>query len=218
MMPFSSSWLRCLKARWQFLTGDSRKAKGRRRSRAGQRKLVVEWLEDRLAPALVINASFDQTFTNEPNAATIEKTINTAISLYEGYIANSITINVTFTENAPPGTPNANWLGNSSFAPMTVPYATYLAALQAQPRDPATTEALASLAASGPNNPVTGGPSIAIQPALATSLGLLPGLTNSGSGAEVVMNNMTADGGIGSVSPKPGKAGFGYPASATIEL
>ena len=49
-----------------------------RDSRARFRPLV-EQLETRLLPSLVINAIFDSTITKDPNAATIERTINTAI-------------------------------------------------------------------------------------------------------------------------------------------
>ena len=47
---------------------------------------------------LVIDPVFDTTITSDPNAATIEGTIDTAISNIEGDIANPVTVTIDFGE------------------------------------------------------------------------------------------------------------------------
>src|SRR5260370_37070292 len=50
------------------------------------------------ANGLVINPTFDSSITSDPNAATIEATINSAIGTYESTFSDPITVNITFKE------------------------------------------------------------------------------------------------------------------------
>ena len=96
---------------------------------------------------LTIVPLFDSTIMSDPNAATIEATINTAISNIESYIANPVTVNITFAEMS-------SGLGQSQTYNASAAYSTYLSALQTnQVRSVDDTAALATLAA-GPGNPV----------------------------------------------------------------
>jgi Ca2+-binding RTX toxin-like protein len=138
------------------------------RSRARFRPLV-EQLEARNVPTLVINPTFGPTITADPNAATIEATINTAIANLENAFTDTVTVNITFNEMTT-GLGKSNWFFN------TVSYTSYLAALTSHATTADDTTALASLPA-GPNNPVDGNSSINVQVANAVALGLASGST-----------------------------------------
>jgi hypothetical protein len=87
--------------------------------RPARYQMLLEQLELRIVPAgLVINPTFDSTITNDPNAATIEATINRAIAAYESFISDSITVNITFQEVT-------TGLGASNGVSYSVPYQTY---------------------------------------------------------------------------------------------
>ena len=47
---------------------------------------------------LVIVPTFDSTITGDPNAATIESTINSLIAIYEATFSDSVTVTITFQE------------------------------------------------------------------------------------------------------------------------
>ena len=49
---------------------------------------------------LVINATFDSTITSDPNAATIEGTINSVIALYQASFSDPVTVAITFHETS----------------------------------------------------------------------------------------------------------------------
>jgi hypothetical protein len=132
-------------------------------SRRPGRQPKLEWLENRVVPALVINPTFDSTIKSDPNAATIENTINQAISIYESYIADSITVNITFQEMSGGLGENLTY-----FVPET--YSSYLAALRTHQTSTADAAALASLSA-GANNPVNNGAMVNIRSPLARALG-----------------------------------------------
>jgi hypothetical protein len=105
-----------------------------------------EQLEARVTPAFAITPTFDSTITSDPNAATIEATINTAIQNFENAFSDNITVNITFAEgNGQPG--------GSSTAFNNVSYAAYQAALASHATTADDTAALASLP-TGPNSPV----------------------------------------------------------------
>ncbi len=113
---------------------------------------------------LTIVPNFDSTIMNDPNAATIEATINTAISNIESYIANPVTVNITFSEMS-------SGLGQSQTYFADVPYTEYLAALQGaqtESRDDVT--ALATLPSST-GNPVDGNANIQTTLPLLRALG-----------------------------------------------
>src|SRR5262249_46770648 len=65
-------------------------------------RLLVEQIEDRTVPALVINPTFDSSITSDPNAAKIEATINTAIQIMESYITNPVTVEIAFSKTGDP--------------------------------------------------------------------------------------------------------------------
>src|SRR5215813_6182549 len=76
------------------------------------------------APAsanLVIIPTFGSSITSDPNAATIENTINAAIAQYEAIFADPITVNITFQEGL--------GLGSSITQIVQVPYASFRTAL-----------------------------------------------------------------------------------------
>jgi autotransporter-associated beta strand protein len=113
---------------------------------------------------LTIVPLFDTTITSDPNVATIEATINTAISNIESYIANPVTVNITFAEMS-------SGLGQSQTFNASASYSTYLSALQTnQVRSADDTAALATLSA-GPGNPVNGNANITATLPLFRALG-----------------------------------------------
>jgi hypothetical protein len=132
-------------------------------ARRPSRRPQLEWLEDRVVPALVINPTFAANIASDPSAAAIESTINQAIRIYEGYVANSITVNFTFEEMS-------GGLGANLTYYVPESYSSYLAALASHKSSAADASALASLPA-GADNPVTGGTTINIRSPLARALG-----------------------------------------------
>lgn len=125
------------------------------------------------ATNLTITPTFDRTITGDPNAAAIEATINTDISNLESYIANPITVAVTFGENASIG------LADSNGTFYHIGYSSYLNALEHnQTLSAADKAALSSLGLTAPytnpnptNNPVNGNTQILIQGTVADALG-----------------------------------------------
>jgi hypothetical protein len=116
------------------------------------------------ANGLVINATFDSSITGDPNAATIEATINSAICTYETMFSDSITVNITFKEV------NSGLGANVTFF-ANIPYSTYLTALTADATTANDATALASLPA-GPNNPVTGNLDVSVKTANLRAVGI----------------------------------------------
>src|SRR5262249_55190339 len=70
----------------------------RRSARRRPLGLHLESLEDRVTPALHIDYTFGPTIQHDPHARDIEATIGKAVQILETYIANDITIHVTFQE------------------------------------------------------------------------------------------------------------------------
>src|SRR5258707_434566 len=66
--------------------------------RATRFRPLLEQFEGRQLLALVINPTFASNITSDPNAATIEATINRAIQAYESSFSDNITVNITFQE------------------------------------------------------------------------------------------------------------------------
>jgi hypothetical protein len=116
---------------------------------------------------LIINPIFDSTITNDPNAAAIEGTINSAIGVFERTFTNPITVNINFAEST-----NISLGENRTFLDFgDVTYAQFRAALAAQPPDAVKTTALAHL----PNtttDPVLGKTHLDIRVPNARALGL----------------------------------------------
>ncbi|PWU08754.1 MAG: hypothetical protein C5B50_28965 [Verrucomicrobia bacterium] len=117
---------------------------------------------------LTIVPTFDSTITSDPNAATIESTINAAIKVYEAAFSDNITVNIKFAEmvNPPPGA-----LGGSSTMGFIISYSSYLSALNSHATTANDATALAHLAA-GPNNPVNGNANMSVASALVRALGM----------------------------------------------
>jgi hypothetical protein len=122
---------------------------------------------------LVIVPDFDSSITSDTNAATIEATINTAISNIEGNISNPVTVYIDFGEMT-------SGLGQSDTDQYVVNYNTYLSALETgQTLSAADTTALASLGLTAPYtspnptvNPVNGGTTIQTTGAVLRAIGL----------------------------------------------
>jgi autotransporter-associated beta strand protein len=113
---------------------------------------------------VTIIPAFDSTITGDPNAATIESTINTAISSIEADLANPVTVNITFGETT-------MGLGQSNTHGGAAAYTSYLFTLQNnQTLSPDDNTALATLPP-GPNNPVNGNANIASTLPLFRALG-----------------------------------------------
>jgi hypothetical protein len=102
---------------------------------------------------LSIIPTYASNITSDPNAAAIETAINSDIATMDSYIANNVTVNISFQETG-------SGLGGSSTYIGTIGYGSYLSALQAQTSlSAADNTAIASLPA-GPNNPVNGNANI----------------------------------------------------------
>lgn len=133
------------------------------------------------ATNLVITPTFDSTITSDPNAAAIEATINTDIANLESYIANPVTVSVTFSETN-------SGLADSTGTLYYEPYSSYLSHLEHnQTLSTADKTALASLGLaypySSPNptaNPVNGNTYILAQGTVLTALGF-SGLLSGGT-------------------------------------
>lgn len=138
-------------------------ARPSRRSRA-RAVWTAEELERRyLLSGLTIVPTFGSSIQNDPNSATIEATLNTAVQQYAENFSDPITVHITFTESA-------SGLGSSSAEVMNVSYAAYRAALisHATTADDAT--AIANLP-TGTTSPVNGDNQVQINLPNARALG-----------------------------------------------
>ncbi len=123
---------------------------------------------------LVINPTFDSTITNDPQAATIEATINSAILVYETSFTNPITVAITFMKDT-----NID-LGQSSWSYIGFSYSSYRAALVTHQSTADDTNALAHLA-SGTGNPVNGNTTVNLHLPLARALGFSAASSSDGT-------------------------------------
>jgi hypothetical protein len=113
---------------------------------------------------LLIIPTFSSNITSDPNAAIIEASINTDISTIDSYIANNVTVNITFQETS-------SGLGGSSTYIYSPTYSSYYSALQNnQVRSAADNTAIASLPNQA-NNPVNGNANITSVGPLLRALG-----------------------------------------------
>ena len=120
---------------------------------------------------LNIVPTFGSSITNDPNAATIEATINGAINQYRTMFSNNITVRITFQEGG--------GLGGSSTFLTNVSYASYRAALAAHMTTANDTTAVNSLPIQA-TSPVDGQTNVYLSTASARALGLIgPGGTDS---------------------------------------
>ena len=137
-----------------------------------------------LPNGLTIIPIFDSTILNDPNAATIEATINAAISVYRENFSDPITVTITYMEET-------NGLGNSGWFFQTYAYSDYRAALASHATTADDTNALAHLPL-GSANPVNGNAQVTVNIVLARAMGLpnsgpIPGQTDG----TVLLNTAT---------------------------
>jgi len=113
---------------------------------------------------LIIRPTFDASITNDPNAASIEATINAAIAALESQFSDPITVDITFGETS-------SGLASSLSFFASGPYATVLSALKNDARtgDDATAVGLLPDAAA---NPVNGSTIINVKTANLRALGI----------------------------------------------
>ncbi|MGZ5569282.1 MAG: NF038122 family metalloprotease, partial [Limisphaerales bacterium] len=117
------------------------------------------------APAgLIINPIYDSTITSDPNAATIQNTINTAIQQYEGLFSDPITVNILFSKTN-------TGLGQSFTFLGSVSYSSFLNALTSDAKTTNDAVAVANLPVSA-NNPANGNTSMFLTLANLRALGL----------------------------------------------
>jgi hypothetical protein len=114
--------------------------------------------------AITIVPTFDSTITNDPNAATIEATINSAIAIYEHIITDSITVNITYREMT-------TGLGENSTYYNPMPYQSYVAALANHATSTNDGIAVSHLPNSA-TNPVNGNGTVNVQLPNARALGI----------------------------------------------
>ncbi len=114
------SWRKWLQR--TFAINKSKTAKSPRHSRGRMARLDLEQLENRVLPALVITPTFAANIVGDPQAATIEATINTAIQSLESQFSDNVVLNVTFQEMS-------TGLGESQWNYDTVTYTQYRNAL-----------------------------------------------------------------------------------------
>jgi hypothetical protein len=101
--------------------------------------------------ALVINATFDSSITNDPNAAAIQTMINNAVSIYQSLFNDPITVSIRFRYSTtyPNGTPLPSGCAAVSDSVLyTVGWNTYINALHADATTANDATANASLPAS----------------------------------------------------------------------
>jgi hypothetical protein len=103
---------------------------------------------------LTINPTFDSSITSDPNSAAIQAMINQAIAIYESEFADPITVSILFrysTTSANGTTLGGNTLAQSNYVIYTIPWNTYINALQAD----ATTANDIAANGSLPTNPLS---------------------------------------------------------------
>lgn len=115
--------------------------------------------------ALIIIPSWDSTITTDPNAATIQATINTAIQFYQARFSDPITVTINFQEMT-----TAGLEGHSSWWYYNISYSQFRTALQ---NDASTTTDAVALAhlPGGTANPVTGTSVVRVKTANLRALG-----------------------------------------------
>jgi hypothetical protein len=111
------------------------------------------------------NVTFDATITSDPNAATIQNTINQAIGVYVATFSDPITVSLKFQEMN-------SGLGQSSTFVGDVLYTQYRTQLAADATTSNDATALAHLPV-GPNNPVNGSSLVTVTTANLRAIGFI---------------------------------------------
>jgi hypothetical protein len=99
---------------------------------------------------LVINATFDSSITSNANSAAIQAMINQAIAIYQATFKDSATVSILFrySTTGPNGSPlGSGSLAQSNYVIYTLPWNTYITALNADAKTANDTTANASLPA-----------------------------------------------------------------------
>jgi hypothetical protein len=157
--------------------------------------------------SLFISPTFNSSITSDPNAAVIESTINTALSIYAASFADPITVDITFGEGS--------GLGSSSTFFETVSYSTYCNALVADAKTGNDALAVATLAPGGvcpTHNPVTGSTMIDVKTANLRALGIATPGFGPGGAADGTVTLNTA------ITTPPGGGGFSLLAVTEHEI
>jgi len=113
---------------------------------------------------LIIVPTFDNSIAGDANAAGIEGTINSAISLFEDTYSNPITVDIYFQEGG--------GLGESNFLYYAATYSYFYSRLVATDANPAAIAGLQLNGGASTHNPVTGTSQIDIKSANARALGI----------------------------------------------
>jgi hypothetical protein len=151
------------------------------------------------ARALVIIPTWDSSITNDPNAAAIQGTINTAIQYYQTRLSDPITVRITFEEMAIAGLE-----GHSQWWYYNISYPQWRGALQ---RDATTTNdntALANLPA-GDVNPATGANTIRVKTANLRALGITGMNSGLAGGVDGIIGLHTSQMNLSRASIEPDK-------------
>ncbi len=121
---------------------------------------------------LVINPTFDSTITSDPNAATIEATINTAIAHYATLFSDNLTVNIVFQETG-------TGLASSSSFLTSVSYSNFRTALVNDSTTSNDSTALANLPVQS-TSPADGNTLLWLTTANARALGLTASVPSDG--------------------------------------
>ncbi|PYK44015.1 MAG: hypothetical protein DME46_06920 [Verrucomicrobia bacterium] len=81
---------------------------------------------------LIINATFDSSITNNPNALAIQSRITAAVSIFENLFSDPITVPILFRYSASDadGSPLGHAVSDSISAIYPIPWNTYISALR----------------------------------------------------------------------------------------
>jgi hypothetical protein len=167
--------------------------------RRGRSLAVAVFVGGMSAQALVIVPTFDSSITSDPNAATIESTINTAIQFYQARFSDPITVTVEFQEIT-----TAGLFGHSSWWYYNISYSQYLTALQQDSATSNDTVALANLS-SGTSNPVTGTSTMRVKTANLRAVGITGLNSGISGGYDGVIGLHTSELNLSRVSINPSK-------------
>jgi hypothetical protein len=156
---------------------------------------------------LRIVPTFDSSITTNPQAATIEATINSAIAVYQTNFSDPVTVNIKFQAGG--------GLGQSLFYIETVSYSSYRAALVSHATTADDTTAIAFLP-NAATNPVNGNANVNITLALARALGYGSSDPPPGQPDGTISLNLSLMN-FSSISPDPSKFSLFAVASHEID-
>lgn len=151
------------------------------------------------AQALVIVPTFDSSITSDPNAATIESTINTAIQFYEARFSDPITVTIEFQEITTSGL-----FGHSSWWYYNISYSRYRTALQQDSTTTNDTVALANLP-TGTSNPTTGTGTVRVKTANLRAIGITGMNSGIAGGYDGIIGLHTSELNLSRASINPNK-------------